>query len=319
MTELERCHNHTSSILTNVAVLLDYRLPFIVTENFDFFCTMAPRPPSYGSQEYWNDRFTANKDPFEWLEAPDALDSYILEALRNAYEASPELLHIGCGTSLLSYHLRSHVKDPHQVHNLDYSPVAVDLGKQREIDIFRSERRGMPSMNEDASTSLMRWSSVDLLNHTSLLRSCQQQRYSVIVDKSTSDCIACSDDVDVMRPYPVLLHSDVIPRKDGRYPSEPIHPLFVLAVNLALVARPRARWITLSYSFDRFSFLDEDSSEYSEFPKPGVLWRVISKHEVVKDTESAPHVSGEQVTYRPVVPNWIYVLERTDVPLVVRT
>lgn len=251
---------------------------------------MAPEPPSFGSQKYWDARFTSNSNPFEWLEAPTALDPYLVEALRATEEERPEILHIGCGTSLLSYHLRAHVKDPEMITNLDYSDVAIQVGRKREVDLFgpagnlangtptshssTNEISDSASETEDklpgtqngdsaeftnsddpSDSQYMRWASANLLSHTSLLDVCNPNAYSVIVDKSTSDSIACSEDVCVPLPYPVGTISDERPTSRLSQSSEPIHPLHILAIHLALLAKPGARWISLSYSEDRFPFL----------------------------------------------------------------
>ncbi|PSN59083.1 hypothetical protein BS50DRAFT_509142, partial [Corynespora cassiicola Philippines] len=47
---------------------------------------------------YWDNRFTSNSHPFEWLEAPNALDPYLVAALNEASEPQPQVLHIGCDT-----------------------------------------------------------------------------------------------------------------------------------------------------------------------------------------------------------------------------
>ncbi|CAO2650784.1 Nn.00g020760.m01.CDS01 [Neocucurbitaria sp. VM-36] len=276
---------------------------------------MPSKKPSFGSQEYWNTRFTLNVDPFEWLEAPDALDSAITDALRATDDCKPTLLHVGCGTSLLSYHLRAHVKDPRQIHNLDYSDVAVSLGKQREHDLHGA-RRG------ENSEVFMRWDTVDLLDHTSLLAACKPCAYAAIIEKSTSDAIACSEDVYIPLPYPIAVRSYAPIDLDLRQSSEPIHPLYVMAVNLALVAKPRARWIALSYSNDRFPFVDASSNtglEAHKFPDPHTLWKLVEKREVGGAEQEPPESTVDNVvTHRPKVLNWIYVLERTDVPLFMR-
>ncbi|CBY02378.1 predicted protein [Plenodomus lingam JN3] len=62
---------------------------------------MAPQPPPYGSQEYWNQRFSSNTDTFEWLETPDTLERYISDALSTSQDEDPQVLHVGCGTSSL--------------------------------------------------------------------------------------------------------------------------------------------------------------------------------------------------------------------------
>jgi hypothetical protein len=263
---------------------------------------MPPNAPSFGSQEYWDARFTANSNPFEWLEAPTVFDSYLVEALSATGDSNPQLLHIGCGTSLLSYHLRAHVKDPGQIHNLDYSEVAVEIGKKREVDIYKEhpmledEKHGEvgygstshkvkpvdiqssggqveePSQAQQQATtatkgSYMRWSAADLLGPFSLLKACQPSSYSIIVDKSTSDSIACSDDLYVPLPYPVSTtrQTAASASKPTKSP-EPIHPLHIMAVHLALIAKPKARWISLSYSLDRFPFLPESSQKAASSP-----------------------------------------------------
>ncbi|KAF1956228.1 hypothetical protein CC80DRAFT_593699 [Byssothecium circinans] len=219
---------------------------------------MPLNPPSFGSMDYWNNRFTSNSNPFEWLEAPNALDPFLVAALDEAKDPEPQILHIGCGTSLLSYHLRAHVEKPQQVHNLDYSEVAIKIGRKREAELLRDvdiRRVSTTNANEGEKASVMRWSSANLLDHTSLLKACKPSAYSVIVDKSTSDCIACSDDVYVPLPYHITTSSRSTKPSRTTTSSEPIHPLHILAIHLAFIAKPGAKWIACSYSMDRFPFL----------------------------------------------------------------
>ena len=270
-------------------------------------------PPSYGSQEYWNDRFSAETEPSEWLEAPETLDSFSRDALNSSKDVDPEVLHVGCGTSLLSHHLRTMVPDPARIHNLDYSNTAIKLGRERERNLCNDDR---------ASGISMRWDAVDLLNHTSLLSACKPGAYSVIVDKSTSDCIACADDVYIPLPYPVGRHGDLTHDLDLRQSPDPIHPLHIMAVHLALVTKPGARWITLSYSNDRFPFVDglySSRPHLSGFPETGTLWKILDKRQVEKEKEDLSNSSSsESVVHRPKTYNWVYVLERTEVLLSVR-
>jgi hypothetical protein len=244
---------------------------------------MPLQPPSFGSRQYWNERFASNPSPFEWLEAPTSLDPYLVEALKETNNQTPEVLHIGCGTSLLSYHLRAHVQHPRQIHNLDYSEVAVEIGRKRESDIFNVEQRQEEEKGQKNSTMTsdgindaikiptkavvddtssdcsMRWSSTNLLSHSSLLKVCKPTTYSVIVDKSTSDSIACADDVFVPLPYPVSTSHHASSQISQS--TEPVHPIHILAIHLALIAKPKARWVALSYSNERFPFLDRTPSE----------------------------------------------------------
>jgi hypothetical protein len=289
-------------------------------------------PPSYGSQEYWEQRFACETHPFEWLEAPHVIDSYLFDALGAFKEPYPQLLHIGCGTSMLSCHLQTMVQIPCQVHNVDYSENAIRLGKEREIELYNAKRNDN-DCNSTNSRASMRWDAVDLLDHTSLLKACKSGEYSIIVDKSTSDCIACADDVDTPLPFQIGVRSAEFAVTDFELiqMSEPIHPLHVMAVHLALVTKPGARWIALSYSDDRFPFVNglyTSRPHFPGFPDTSKLWKLLDKRVVESDSEregsedsssSGSSGNGEnQITYRPKIFNWVYVLERTEVSLYVR-
>jgi hypothetical protein len=176
----------------------------------------------------------------------------------------------------------------------------------------------------------------------------------VIVDKSTSDSIACSEDVFVPLPYPVSTIKAPATSSQLSESPEPIHPLHILAIHLALVAKPGARWISLSYSEDRYPFLhqalahdvgsrvsleptpisdatapDEDDFDDgldddlddipqevidSGLPDPSTLWKLEAKYEI-EVPDTAP---GAGAVHRPKVLHWVYVLQRTDVEVFVR-
>lgn len=271
-------------------------------------------PPSYGSQEYWNKRFVDEPEPFEWLGAPNMLDPYLKDALSSCAEANPRLLHIGCGTSVLAHHLRALVREAKQVHNLDYSQVAIDLGRKREKELQASL--------SNATGNRMRWDPVDMLDHNSFLNACKPGAYDVIVDKSTSDSIACCDNVHIRLPYTIDLYPESAATIDTTQPSESIHPLHILAVHLALMTRPGARWIALSYSSDRFPFIDglySSRPHLPGFPDTGTLWKLLDKQEVSSPTEESDFDGhGNGVIHRPKTSHWIYILERTEVPLFIR-
>lgn len=247
------------------------------------------------------------------------LDPFLLDAMQNGEDPEPKLLHIGCGTSMLSQHLKSLVKSPSQIHNLDYSEIAVDLGRRREKELSLS---GAISVNRDVAESFMNWDAVDMLDHKSFLRVCKPGSYSIIVDKSTSDSIACSDDVRVSLPYSVNVPSDEPLDLSVRQAHEPIHPLHVLAVHLALVTKPGARWIAFSYSEDRFPFADglySSRPHLPGFPDTGLLWKLVDKQEIKVREEPQTYVtSAGTVAHQPKVVHWMYILQRTELPLHVR-
>jgi hypothetical protein len=280
-------------------------------------------PPSYGSQEYWNQRFTTESEPFEWLEAPHMLDSSMHDALSASKDPQPKILHIGCGTSELSYHLRTLVESPDQIHNLDYSDVAIDLGQKREEELCGTDRFEDYQTLNGAKRTSMKWDAIDVLDHKSLLGACRPGEYSIIMDKSTSDCIACVNDVRIPLPYPVDVPSESPLDLSIREAADPVHPLHVLAVHLALVTKPGARWIAVSYSEDRFPFVDglySSRPHIDGFPDTGSLWKLVDKHEMEggRAQETTYTSPAGTIAHQPKVSHWVYIMQRTEVPLVVR-
>jgi hypothetical protein len=279
--------------------------------SIDRIAKMPPKAkvPSFGSQAYWDQRFTNNTAPFDWLSAPDALDPLISDALESIEETEPQILHIGCGSSELSQHLKIHVKNAQQVHNVDYSRVVIDAEKKREVE----------STNGDVG-ACTRWDAVDLLDHVSLLKVSEVGTYSAIVDKSTSDAISCADDVVCPLPYAVTTQrctaADPVVYIE---PKElPVHPLHLMAVHLALVTKPGAKWIALSYTAERYPFLEGEAAETEDdgtsnagIPDPRLLWTVVDKRQI----EAKAQEASCGVTHRPKVYHWVYVLQRTSVPL----
>lgn len=297
-------------------------------------------PPSYGTQAYWDERFT-KENHFEWLLPPAALTAPIRDAIDRCAPAggSPRILHIGCGSSDLSFHLRGLAGSAAQVVNVDYSEVAIR--KCVEQERARRDERS----EEDPE---MVWKTADLLSPASVAALEEEPRsagggrdgagpgFDVIVDKSTSDCIACADDVKVDLPYQFRAPpADPVPEgsKTTRSSSH-AHPLHVITVNLAAMAKPATRWVCLSYSDDRFSFLGAGRNSRSSdpadrvdgnlvrngFPDPRALWRVEQKREIVVEDEETPKGgnSGGEVrpyVHRPPTVHWLYTLIRTDQPL----
>lgn len=267
------------------------------------------KAPDFGSQDYWDQRFTTNTAPFDWLSTPETLDPLIAEALSAVDEEQPRILHVGCGSSLLSQHLKTHVKSPQQVHNVDYSKVVIDAERERELEVAGGD-----------VGACARWDAIDLLDYASLAETCGRDAYSVIVDKSTSDAISCAEDVICRLPYTVSLNQctsadniiDVEPREI------PVYPLYLMAVHLALVTKPGGRWIALSYTSERYPFLEgspstteEDGTSESGVPDPRLLWTVIEKHQIEAKEQGDDH----GVTHRPKVYHCVYVLQRTTAPL----
>jgi EEF1A lysine methyltransferase 4 len=268
--------------------------------------------------------------------------------------------------------MRAHVNDPQMIHNIDYSSVAIEVGRAREVEMCASQdhqakfneddsMRGdrvhhsdsVPSLPELAlsSSKCMRWSAVDLLDCGPLLSTCRKASYSIIVDKSTSDSVACADDVLVSLPYSISTFP--VRRSTSHELLAPMPPLYLLAIHMAVLTKPKARWVSLSYSQDRYSFLNNCSDIVSDtntespaspqsivrrenslpgdhqdgldqtpnktidtgFPNPASLWTVVSKHEIEARSQELVHDS--HMVHRPKILHWVYILERTDVSLFV--
>ena len=126
--------------------------------------------PEYGTALYWESRFRSDPNAYEWLVSPDCFHDPVLSALKTSATPNPKLLHIGCGSSELSYHLRFLVDEPAQVHNVDFSKEAIELGRK----------------HDDRDTP-MHWSTMDLLSGEDVRRFRDNtQSFECIVDKGTA-------------------------------------------------------------------------------------------------------------------------------------
>jgi hypothetical protein len=235
------------------------------------------------------------------------------------------------------------VQSPAQVHNVDFSAHAVEWGRSNEKRIFGPDNKEALSSkvkdpigigHEDCSKRVaedqtMEWSQVSLLSLNSVLSACSSPRYALVIDKSTCDAIACGEDIEVAFPFPLRKvlkdASDLItPRPKHAISSEThfVHPMNILALHLAVVTPPRARWIALSYSADRFSFITSPQSSEDAlpielwsngFPLPSDYWTVLRKEAI--EVPQSSDKSFSEVVHRPTISHWVYVLERTDVQL----
>jgi hypothetical protein len=259
---------------------------------------MPTSTPSFGDLEYWNKRFTKEEN-FEWLADFTVLEPCLKRAVaeRSGSRERPQVLHIGCGSSALSMQLRDLVDSPQQIHNVDYSEVVVEKNRQREHELLSASK---------ASTELCRWSTLDLLSMTQVLEFAKLGKgYDVIVDKSTSDAISCSEDVFVELPYRISTNSS---SRVSRPFKGTVYPLHVLAIHLAYLARPGSAWVILSYSADRFSYWKDDITT-GVLPHPSQLWS-LERHEKI---EQSP--DPNDTVHRPPVMHHLYILRRTDLQL----
>ena len=291
-------------------------------------------PTDFSSQSYWEDRFTASQTPFEWLLPLDdtvgILERFIGHSadctgvVSDAVPHGPYILHIGCGTSDLSLRLRDFVSCPSHVHNVDYSEEAVKIGRRREEEYIIASRTSHSDPREDVDQRRMRWSTADLLSLPSVqsLTSDNGTLFDFIVDKSTSDAIACGDNITILATW---AGGD----DDGPSPVS-LPPVEVLALHLAAVTAAGGRWIVISYSGDRFGFLETNTQSGvgtagnsdtegdsqaidGQVVGPATFWRLeykeqiaVPEPEVSRDRNESTHI-----VHRPPIFYWLYVLTRT--------
>jgi len=294
--------------------------------------------PDFGSQDYWETRFANDAYSFDWLLPVKTFLEFVGKWAPPNEIRKAEVLHIGCGTSDSSL-LRNVVAEPRQIHNIDFSQSAIDAASLREKrnledDAVQEPQRDSTNQSVDLpeTEQLMRWSCSDLLSLHSALDLLKRQQefgqlYDLVLDKSTSDSIACASTVQTTLPYALSIdgwtrgisHSTVNQHID-------VHPLHVLAVHLAALTRPTTgQWIALSYAEDRFPFLQPypqteshgllpDSTIKAGFPNPSRLWRLGAKQEIVKEETLAERKRrmSSGALYRPKTSYWLYVLVRTD-------
>ncbi|KAK8020078.1 hypothetical protein PG990_005216 [Apiospora arundinis] len=309
-------------------------------------------PPSYGTKAYWDARFQ-HEDNYEWLLPADGLNTVIREALskpqkknssHSDYAPAPQILHIGCGSSDLSFQLRDLVAAPNQITNVDYSSMAVQKCRQRESEALfatTADAASFATLNGSDSMS-MRWETADLLAADHDVGGCDDDPlfFDVVADKSTSDSISCAADAPVLLPFvsPRIVQQEHPQQQQTDNDASAnttkaatafVHPMYLLAVHMAVLTRPRTgRWCVLSYSDERFSFLDgggkkgigaakaeepvEEDLLQRGFPDPRRFWRVERRERVTVAPPAAATGSGGHVVHQPEIAYWLYVLVRTN-------
>ncbi len=287
--------------------------------------TPAPmHPPQYHLESFWEERF--NKEShFEWLgDGQRTILPLIRDfVLQPNYDSEPpRLLQIGVGTSMLS----------DQIIDI-YQEKYGDVGGATIVNTDFAQRavtRGMASESAREHKSV-RWERADLLIWRdvvallALLGTKENSNlFAIVVDKSTSDAISCADNIVVQfqvegqSPQAKILSPSTI---DDVFPlvkqfltqqsrtTISFLPIEILALHLAAVVEPDGIWLALSYSQDRFQFLEDKTNDTARPAlQPSMYWHV----ERVKGVDAPSGLVKEDV-YTPQVQHYVYVLRRTAV------
>ncbi|KAI2609047.1 S-adenosyl-L-methionine-dependent methyltransferase [Hypoxylon fragiforme] len=139
-------------------------------------------PANFEKQSYWHDRFQSETS-FEWLASSESFMCLVepyLYALSHE-EHPPRILQLGSGTSDLQNSFRS--RGYLDVTNIDYEPLALERGRLLEKNAFGDIK--------------MKYVVADVTQLSDGLPA--NQRFELIVDKSTVDAVSCGGEAALLR------------------------------------------------------------------------------------------------------------------------
>lgn len=313
-TRNRECSYHPTSSDTKILPDIDSFPPYVPVDK-------SMSPSSFGDSAYWDERYAERTEAFDWLLPATCMDGAIARGLESSRRPDPRVIHLGCGTSTLSYHLRAFVDRPEQVHNVDFSAQAIKLCRAKERELF-----GLDGFKQGGGRlGAMKWSVIDLLasNQVTELgaRADRSPPYDVVVDKSTCDSVCCADDRPI--PAPSVIRARDTPSDpdgDASPAATAIHPLDLLGINVAYLIPAGAHWVALSYSKDRFSEWYSARrppprwirGEGNCLPHPSRLWEMKTWEAIPVEQEDGKAGTG---IHQPEILDYVYVFVRTDVGL----
>ncbi|KAF3384956.1 hypothetical protein F1880_003152 [Penicillium rolfsii] len=244
--------------------------------------------PDYDDPHFWDTRFATGQDVGEWLNSGEALIEAVvsdLEHRANFDAQTPRVLHLGPGVSKLGPKLRDACVQRqwkgHGIVNVDFSAEAVRLGQDAELQLPPDQA--------------MSWHRADLLSWKDVSSLSRFAPFDAIVDKSTSDAIATSDDRQFTATDDIPSLCPTIKEILSQNPSIVLSPVEVLALHLVPLSRKETTWTVLSYSslrFDNRPFLERYWSLRSRIPL------------------KAPAGSVSSSAHTPEIFHWLYILDR---------
>lgn len=213
------------------------------------------------------------------------------------------------------------VDRPSQVHNVDFSPAAIDLGRSKDVELHSRQD------DDPDATKLMQWTCVNSLATGDILKvvesSCSGMRlHSLVIDKSTSDSIACSGDIHSDLALVATSHGFSITHTNNQVS---VDPLQLPVIHLAILAPPgTGRWMSVSYSSDRFPFLTRPPPGQTPQTNtirsgvrqlacldPCIFWIIDRKWPIEIEEE----MNGAISVHKPIIDHCVYILVRTNVEL----
>ena len=131
----------------------------------------------YGTQVYWNTRYTASQEPHDWFATFADIARFLIPHLTS----SSRILHLGCGTSKLSQDLYD--AGYKHICNVDYSDAVITAMR----DKYQHQEE-------------VTWHCADI-TQLPFHDAC----FDVALDKGTLDALLCEPNADPWSPSPAIL------------------------------------------------------------------------------------------------------------------
>ena len=121
----------------------------------------------YGKEEYWEDRYMKDKDPYDWYQRYNGIKDTITQYI----QPDNDILMLGCGNSRMS---EAMFEDSYQnITNVDISQTVIDM-----MSAYYKEK--IPSMT---------FAKMDAKNLSGL----ESDKYDAVIDKACFDSVLCGD------------------------------------------------------------------------------------------------------------------------------
>eukprot|EP01035_Chromulina_nebulosa_P002969 gene2969-4055_t len=125
--------------------------------------------PDYGSASYWDERYSADEELYDWYQDFAALEKYLIPYLPFKRSAELEILIPGCGNSGLGKEI--HSRGFCNITNIDVSPVVISQMADLYSDLEEMEYAVMDARN---------------------MPLVPDQCFDLIIDKALFDSLLCS-------------------------------------------------------------------------------------------------------------------------------
>ena len=123
----------------------------------------------YGKEDYWDDRYQKDEEPFDWLQRYAALQLIIEREVKPEFS----ILNVGCGNSRLSEEMYDDGYT--NIVNIDFSGVVI-----KQMQEFYKDKYQMP------------FKRMNVLN-----MEFEAGAFDAVIDKGTFDSIQCGDGAGV--------------------------------------------------------------------------------------------------------------------------